>query len=533
MKKILSHLFRIAVLAILLTATGLYTKPVTQALAATVITVNTEAFNGSTDNFCSLMEAISNANNNNWYYTDCLAGSGNDTIVFTDAVNTISLGNIPLPTITDPSGLTINGSGRVVLHGQYQQRLFRVSNAPLRLTNIHLYGAYVDGAGAAIFNSGGTVTVTNSVFYFNEATAGGGAIVNNSGSLIVGNSLFLENCSDSPTVIGGAVVVGGGTAIFINNTFNKNRAAAGGDLYAGSGTVTLVNNIFANSQGGGHCRIDNIVVAGHHNLFQDASTACGFVNGVNGNLVGVNPAFDANNTYGIALSRTSPAIDAGHDIVCSEVPVSLNGLMRPQGIRCDIGAYEYPQTLVQAHFYSSAVRDGHVKESKETSSVGGAKNNTATILAIGDDASNRQYRAIISFGTSSLPDDVVIQSATLWLKYAGKVGTLPFSTHGNLLADVKKGALGNNAALQMGDFQATASKNKVLVFTNTMADNWFSKSFNALDFPLINVTGLTQFRLRFAKDDNNDFGADYLKIISSDGDPLVGWPQLIIEYYVR
>jgi len=42
---------------------------------------------------------------------------------------------------------------------------------------------------------------------------------------------------------------------------------------------------------------------------------------------------------------------------------------------------------------------------------------------------------------------------------------------------------------------------------------------------------LTHFRLRFTKDDNNDFGADYLKIFS--GNALeADRPQLIIEYYI-
>jgi hypothetical protein len=43
--------------------------------------------------------------------------------------------------------------------------------------------------------------------------------------------------------------------------------------------------------------------------------------------------------------------------------------------------------------------------------------------------------------------------------------------------------------------------------------------------------GATQFRLRFKKDDNNDFGADFLKIFSGDADEA-DHLQLIVEYYV-
>jgi hypothetical protein len=70
----------------------------------------------------------------------------------------------------------------------------------------------------------------------------------------------------------------------------------------------------------------------------------------------------------------------------------------------------------------------------------------------------------------------------------------------------------------------------MLIFTNHKVDNWYSKSFGAANFQYISVDGVTQFRLRFAMDDNNDFGADYLKIYS--GNALdTDRPQLVVEYY--
>ncbi|MEW5829984.1 MAG: hypothetical protein AB1846_13910 [Chloroflexota bacterium] len=45
------------------------------------------------------------------------------------------------------------------------------------------------------------------------------------------------------------------------------------------------------------------------------------------------------------------------------------------------------------------------------------------------------------------------------------------------------------------------------------------------------LTGVTQFRLRFARDDNDDKGADCLKFFSGNA-ALWARPQLIIEYYV-
>jgi hypothetical protein len=179
-------------------------------------------------------------------------------------------------------------------------------------------------------------------------------------------------------------------------------------------------------------------------------------------------------------------------------------------------------------------QDGWILESSETSGVGGTLNKTATTLRLGDDAANRQYRSILSFNTA-LPVGTQITSVTLKFKYAGVSGTNPFKTHGNLLVDVFQGVFKGNSALQLGDFGAKGTslmyKSKALVYTNTQVDNWYSQSLNPDDFGFINLDGVTQFRLRFSKDDNNDFGADFLRLYSGNA-AEADRPQLIIEYYM-
>ena len=186
-------------------------------------------------------------------------------------------------------------------------------------------------------------------------------------------------------------------------------------------------------------------------------------------------------------------------------------------------------------FRSSAAQDGWILESSEASSMGGTLNKTAATLRVGDDAANKQYRSVLSFDIPTLPEGAIITSVTLQFKYAGKTGTLPFGTHGNLLADIWKGSFRNYTALQLGDCSArsteTTYKAKVLSYTNSPVDNWYSQSLNSDDYSYLNFGGVTQFRLRFTKDDNNDFGADYLKLYS--GNALeADRPQLIIEYYI-
>jgi hypothetical protein len=537
--KPLSHIFPITLLAVLLAGTALSTRPVPQARAdGPVITVNTvlDSLPPPTSGECSLREAIRNANNNAATYPDCAAGTGNDTIVFADGVGTILL-NADLPTITDPDGLTIDGRN-VTIHGNYIDRIFYVNSVPLTLQNINLFGADTVFFGGAVINYGGALTVTNSVFYFNQAREGG-AIYSDNGTLTVANSLFLENFSDIGD--GGAVKVVAGTATLTNNTFGGNHATAGGDLYVSGSTVSLVNNIFANGGGGGNCERSGGTVIGHHNLFQDATSTCGLT-AANGNITGYDPQFvqlpdPANNVSGdYSLRPTSPAIDAGDDAACAQPPVnntSYNGLPRPQGPHCDIGAYEYPQTKIEtyARFISSAAQDGWVLESTETSGVGGTKNNLATTLRIGDDAQRRQYRSLLSFDTGAFPATVTLERAELWLKPAGVVGKSPFLTHGNLLVDIRQGSFANNPALRLDDFKATASKMGVVVPSTLTPEGWYMLSLSAADLQYINRTGLTQFRLRFAKDDNNDTSsADYLKLVSGNGDPYLV-PQLLLYYY--
>jgi hypothetical protein len=187
--------------------------------------------------------------------------------------------------------------------------------------------------------------------------------------------------------------------------------------------------------------------------------------------------------------------------------------------------------LVGKSITPNGAYDGWILESSETSGKGGTMNSTASTFYLGDNAKKKQYRAILSFDTSGLPDTAVITRVTLKIKLKATVGTSPFTTHGNLLVDIKKGAFGNNNALQLTDFQAAASRNQVGTIKNTPSSGWYSSNLNSVAFTYINKTGLTQFRLRFAKDDDNDSIADYLKFYSGNAGSTYR-PQLIVEYHV-
>jgi len=182
---------------------------------------------------------------------------------------------------------------------------------------------------------------------------------------------------------------------------------------------------------------------------------------------------------------------------------------------------------------SKGAQDGWVLESTATSSTGGTMNPDAGTLVLGDNVADKQYRAILSFSTGVLPDNAAISSVTLKIRRAGLVGTNPFTTLGDILVDVRKGAFSSNAALQLADFQAPSGKDAVLTFTNSPVKGWFSTSMSSSDFGYINLTGMTQFRLRFATEDNQNSVADALKFYSGNYAIIPSYqPRLVIKYTV-
>ncbi|HZY41745.1 MAG TPA: choice-of-anchor Q domain-containing protein, partial [Anaerolineae bacterium] len=84
--------------------------------------------------------------------------------------------------------------------------------------------------------------------------------------------------------------------------------------------------------------------ASSNNLIEDSANACGLTNGVNGNIIGQDPVLGAlaNNggfTQTHSLLAGSPAIDTGTNTGCPAT--DQRGAVRPAGVRCDVGAFEY------------------------------------------------------------------------------------------------------------------------------------------------------------------------------------------------
>jgi carboxypeptidase T len=232
-------------------------------------------------------------------------------------------------------------------------------------------------------------------------------------------------------------------------------------------------------------------------------------------------------TIGSGASFSTSALSAGTHTITAAVTDSggLSGAA-PISVTITSGG------SVTVTFYSVAAQDGRLWETTESANTGGggssADNGTAS-LRVGDFSDDTQYRSIVSFNTSSLPDTATITAATLRLKRGTLSGTSPFTTHGTCTVDMSS-AFGGSTALANGDFEAAAAVAGVAAMSSPSANGTFSTgSLNAAGRAAVNKTGTTQFRVLMTLDDNDDLGSDYVGFYA--GEAAAGnRPELVITY---
>jgi hypothetical protein len=197
-------------------------------------------------------------------------------------------------------------------------------------------------------------------------------------------------------------------------------------------------------------------------------------------------------------------------------------------------------TLVQdiKILYSVGKYDGWILESRPDSLQGGKKNAREESLYLGSDARDRQYRTILHFDVSSLPDDVFISKVLLMIKKKGLTGIDPFTIHPNAFVDIHSDAFGSFGPfpikrLQKSDFQTPASLEAVGTIENKPLREQYLAWLDSSAFPLIAQADTIQLRLRFNVEDSTNPLTGYLEFYSGDSTRLEDRPQLLIEYYQR
>jgi hypothetical protein len=152
-------------------------------------------------------------------------------------------------------------------------------------------------------------------------------------------------------------------------------------------------------------------------------------------------------------------------------------------------------------------------------------------MRVGDMVQDRQNRAIVSFDTSGIPDTATIVSATLRLHRVGINGSNPFGILGACAFDVQRGAFGGNAALAASDFQAVATAPGAGTLGNAATNGtWSAGVVGPAGLAAIDKTGLTQLRVAFVLDDNDDAASDSLRYATGNDNNATRRPQLVVTY---
>jgi CSLREA domain-containing protein len=399
-----------------------------------------------------------------------------------------------------------------------------------------VFNANTAAYGGGIFNNNADYTAIDATLFMNNSATFGGGIENVNGSDFVSltNLTFYNNTAT--TGFGGGLYNDASFIELINTTISNNTANAGvgngGGFYNKDASPTMINTIIANNSSGDDCihfGTGSAATAATNNLIKNGTYACGITNGSAGNIVGKDPVLGNLGNYGgftstMPILNGSPALNAGTNTNCPAE--DQRGVSRPFSTACDIGAYESQY----ATFISAASQDGWILEKSETASAGGSLNATLSTITLGDDASDKQYRGILSFNTAGLDDAATVLFAAVKVKKSSIVGTNPFNTHGSLLCDMKLGSFGTSA-LALGDFKASATMSSAGNFAS-IGSSWYRANLLTGVSAFINKTGLTQCRIRFTKDDNDDRGADQLLIHSGSAGNSNNRPMLIVEYYL-
>ncbi len=258
------------------------------------------------------------------------------------------------------------------------------------LTNVTFSGNQASDGGGGLYNLYSNPTLTDVTFSSNATDGWGGGLYSYGGSPVLINVTFNDNMADSGgglanydsnasltniTISGNTAVEFGGGIVNLNSsspilknvTLSGNSADIGGGMYNDVNSSPAINNtiIWGNSAPSG-AQIHNNDGSSVPSVF-DSVVQDGYVGGTN--IINTDPLLDTlgnngGNTQTILLQVGSSAIDTGNNSTCATT--DQRGIPRPQGVACDIGAFEVgnlPPTVNLSNFISV------LSENSDTSSA--------------------------------------------------------------------------------------------------------------------------------------------------------------------
>ncbi len=212
------------------------------------------------------------------------------------------------------------------------------------------------GNGGGIANEGGVVRLINSTVSGNAAGGAGGGIFHASG--IPGDGGGLYDLGGSATLANATIVANH----VVETVGFLSGSGQGAGLFTGVSSPVLIGNtiVAGNTVAGANMLSDDCTTvtpldSSGYNLFGLGTGGCTIAGNTTGNQFVQNAeigplADNGGPTETHALLPGSPAIDAGTpqplggctDLAGTPLTTDQRGEPRPQGIRCDIGAFEAP-----------------------------------------------------------------------------------------------------------------------------------------------------------------------------------------------
>lgn len=219
--------------------------------------------------------------------------------------------------------------------------MHNTGNSNPTLNEVMFVGNTSGFAAGGLGNYSSSASLTNVTFNNNSAVSSGGAIVNSNGSPTFTNVSLLDNSAQ----YGGGMWNSGSSPTLINLTFKNNSASisGGGILSETSSNLIVRNTILWGNTAPTGAQIHSDVSL---STVSDSVVQGGFAGGTN--IITTDPLLGTLGNYGgitqtLPLQAGSSAIDSGNDTYCPAT--DQRGVIRPQGIRCDIGAYEFVPTI--------------------------------------------------------------------------------------------------------------------------------------------------------------------------------------------